>query len=187
MLRKAYSVRFPPALAFALDRLAVHVGSSRSDFVEELLGNPDANDREAIAKTSVPDPPTEKRNLRMSAETLARLTELAGDFEASDFLRRTIAYVVTKAPPQWLQEPTPPSRGHDALQADDHMERNRGQARQQLEHRRRALLRKLDRAYDDFACGRIAEDFWAVGPTSGRTSGAASRTSSDGWRRATAV
>jgi len=119
MLRKAYSVRFPPALAFALDRLAVHVGSSRSDFVEELLGNLDANDREAIAKTSVPDPPTEKRNLRMSAETLARLTELAGDFEASDFLRRTIAYVVTKAPPQWLQEPTPASRGHDALQADD--------------------------------------------------------------------
>lgn len=46
-------------------------------------------------------------------------------------------------------------------QADDQLECDRGQARQHLEQRRRALLGKLDRAYDDFASGRIAEDFWA--------------------------
>src|SRR5262245_11917151 len=98
MLRKAYSVRFPPAPAEALDSLAAHVGHTRSDFVEWVLANLDASDREAIAKTAVPGAPTEKRNLRLSAETLARLTELAGDGEASDFLRRTIAYVVAAAP-----------------------------------------------------------------------------------------
>ena len=118
MLRKAYSVRFPPALAAALDTLAARLGYSRSDFVERLLGDLDAADREAIAKTSVSDSPTEKRNLRLGAETLARLTELAGDLEASDFLRRTIAYAVAMAPPEWLQESVQPRGGSYARQAD---------------------------------------------------------------------
>ncbi len=118
MLRKAYSVRFPPALANALDTLAARLECSRSDFVERLLGDLDAGDREAIAKTPVPDAPTEKRNLRVSAETLARLTELAGDLEASDFLRRTIAYAVASAPPEWLHKAPPPRRGSVARQAD---------------------------------------------------------------------
>jgi len=117
MLRKAYSVRFPPALANALDTLAARLGYTRSDFVERLLGDLDAADRAAIAETSVSDASTAKRNLRLSAETLARLTELAGDGEASDFLRRTIAYVVAAAPPEWLQGSPPPRRRSDVPQA----------------------------------------------------------------------
>jgi predicted DNA-binding protein len=117
MLRKAYSVRFPPALAYALDTLAARLGHSRSDFVERILRDLDAEDRDAIARTAVADAPTEKRNLRLSGETLARLTELAGDGEASDFLRRTIAYIVASAPAELLQEPPSPAQGPGARQA----------------------------------------------------------------------
>src|SRR5262245_50054183 len=110
MLRKAYSVRFPPALAYALDTLAARLGHSRSDFVERILRDLDAEDREAIAKTALAAAPTEKRNLRLSGEALARLTELAGDGEASDFLRRMIAYVVASAPAELLQESASPAK-----------------------------------------------------------------------------
>ena len=49
-----------------------------------------------------------------------------------------------------------------ALQTSDReAERRRTDALHQLDQRRRAILAKLDRGYDDFAEGRITEEFWA--------------------------
>lgn len=111
MARVAFSVRFPAELAEALDRIAARGGYSRSDLVETLIGDVDAEDHEAIVKTPVLAAPTDKRNLRLSPDTLRRLNELAGDLPAADFLRRTIAYAVRMAPPEWRQEAAAPGTG----------------------------------------------------------------------------
>jgi site-specific DNA recombinase len=44
--------------------------------------------------------------------------------------------------------------------SDTDAERHRTDALRQLEQRRRGLLAKLDRGYDDFVEGRITEEFW---------------------------
>jgi hypothetical protein len=111
MLRKAYSVRFPIALANALDTLSARTGHSRSDLIENLLGDVDQDDREAIVKTPVPGASTEKRNLRLSPGALQQLEQLAGDLEPSDFLRRTVAYVVQMVPPEEHQQLGPSGDG----------------------------------------------------------------------------
>src|SRR5262245_61513534 len=103
MSRPLFSVRFPPALANALDRLAEFHGQSRSDLVETIIEGLDSEDCEMVLKTTVADAPTEKLNLRLGADTLTRLKRLAGDLEPADFLRRTIACVVAIAPPEWNQ------------------------------------------------------------------------------------
>jgi hypothetical protein len=46
-------------------------------------------------------------------------------------------------------------------QADEHAERDRREAKQRLEIRRRAILAKLDRGYDDYVTGKITEEFWS--------------------------
>ena len=112
MSRIPFSVRFPVELAEALDRIADHRGQSRSDLVETIIGGMDAEDRDAVMKTAVVVAPTEKRNLRLSPDTLTRLKQLASDLEPSDFLRRTIAYVVSSVPPEWLQGAGPSGNGH---------------------------------------------------------------------------
>jgi len=45
--------------------------------------------------------------------------------------------------------------------ADGEAERERLATRQRLEDRRRKVLAKLDRGYDDYVEGRVTEDFWA--------------------------
>jgi hypothetical protein len=45
--------------------------------------------------------------------------------------------------------------------ADGQMERERLAAQQRLEDRRRKVLAKIDRGYDDYVEGRVTEDFWA--------------------------
>jgi predicted DNA-binding protein len=112
MARVAFSIRFPTELAEALDRIAEHGGQSRSDLVETVIVGVDAEDREAIVKTPVVGAPTEKRNLRLSAEALQQLKQLSGDLAPSDFLRRTIAYVVRMVPPEWRQGAAPSGNGH---------------------------------------------------------------------------
>lgn len=111
MPRIAFSVRFPVELAEALDQIAERGRCSRSDLVETLIGDVDAEDREAIIKTPVVATSSEKRNLRLSPNALQRLRELAGDIAPSDFLRRTITYVVGMAPPEWRPEAAPPGTG----------------------------------------------------------------------------
>jgi len=113
MARPSFSVRFPAELGQALDRIAEHRGQSRSDLVETLIGSLDAEDRDAVIKTTVIGAPTEKRNLRLSPDTLTRLRQLAGDLEPSDFLRRSVACVVAMVPPEWLQEAVPSGNGHE--------------------------------------------------------------------------
>ena len=44
--------------------------------------------------------------------------------------------------------------------SDGHAEQARNEARQRLEDRRRKVLAKLDRGYDDYLEGRITDDFW---------------------------
>jgi hypothetical protein len=112
MARVAFSIRFPAELADALDRIAERRGQSRSDLVEIVIRSLDAEDREAIVKTAVVGAPTEKRNLRLSAEALQQLKRLAGDLELSDFLRRTLTCVVAMVPPEWLHGPTSSGNGH---------------------------------------------------------------------------
>jgi len=106
MARLAFSVRFPADLANSLDRIAEHCGQSRSDLVEALIKAVDegTDERERVLKTTVAGAPMEKRNLRLSADALARLKRLAGDLELADFLRRMIAYAITLAPPEWREE-----------------------------------------------------------------------------------
>jgi hypothetical protein len=113
MGRPLFSVRFPPGLAHALDRIAEFRGQSRSDVVEMIIKGLDSEDREMVFKTTVADAPTEKLNLRLRADTLTRLTQLAGELEPADFLRRTIAYVVAMAPPEWNQETGAQGNGHE--------------------------------------------------------------------------
>ena len=101
MARPSFSVRFPADLAAALDRIAEYHGQSRSDVVETLIKGLDSEDRDMVLKTTVAGAPTDKLNLRLSADTLTRLKQLSGDLEPADFLRRTLAYVVAMAPPDW--------------------------------------------------------------------------------------
>ena len=44
--------------------------------------------------------------------------------------------------------------------SDGQAEQARTEARQRLEDRRRKVLAKLDRGYDDYLDGRVTEDFW---------------------------
>jgi site-specific DNA recombinase len=47
-----------------------------------------------------------------------------------------------------------------ALRATDHdAEQRRCESLRQLDHRRRTVVSKLDRGYDDFVTGRISEEF----------------------------
>lgn len=103
MGRPLFSVRFPPDLAESLDRIAEHREQSRSDLVEMLIRGLDDEDRDMVLKTTVTGAPTEKLNLRLSAEALTRLKQLAGDLEPADFLRRLTACIVAMAPPEWRQ------------------------------------------------------------------------------------
>jgi hypothetical protein len=49
----------------------------------------------------------------------------------------------------------------ESLRASDmDGERLRSESTRQLEQRRRTVMSKLDRGYDDFAAGRISEDLW---------------------------
>lgn len=112
MARIAFSIRFPVELAEALDQIAQRRGYSRSDLVETVIGVVDAEDREAIVKTTVVGAPTEKRNLRLSAAALDHLRQLAGDLEPSDFLRRALAHVVGIFPPGERQEAAPSGNSH---------------------------------------------------------------------------
>ena len=58
----------------------------------------------------------------------------------------------------------PPDIADDIASAlrdsDSHAARERGEAQHRLEVRRRAVLGKLDRAYEDYVSGRISEEFW---------------------------
>jgi hypothetical protein len=92
-------------VAGSLDRIAEHAGRSRSDVVEAIIMGLDSEDQNMAATTTVIGAPTAKRNLRLSTEALTRLKELAGDLELADFLRRTLAYVVAMAPPEWHLRP----------------------------------------------------------------------------------
>jgi len=114
MPRVAFSIRFPAKLAEALDRIAQRRGLSRSDLVETMIRGMDAEDREAIVKTTVIGAPTDKRNLRLSADALQHLKQLAGDLEPSDFLRRTIASLATMVPAEWLHDAAPSGNGRAA-------------------------------------------------------------------------
>jgi len=50
----------------------------------------------------------------------------------------------------------------DAIRSSDiDAERNRSGVLHQLDRRRRNLVAKLDRGYDDFIAGRVSEGFWA--------------------------
>src|SRR5262245_17253093 len=100
MARVAFSVRFPSHLAESLDWLTTKNRTSRSDLVQAILGAIEESDRDQILKTAAEGAATERRNLRLSADSLARLRQLAGDLRPSDFLRRMIAYVVQMLPPQ---------------------------------------------------------------------------------------
>jgi hypothetical protein len=120
MARPSFSVRFPAELAKALDRIAEHRGQSRSDLVEMVIKELDAEDREMVLKTTVTSAPTEKRNLRLSPDALTRLKQLAGDLEPADFLRRTVACVVAMAPPEWYQTAAQPQNGHGATSSRTH-------------------------------------------------------------------
>ena len=44
--------------------------------------------------------------------------------------------------------------------SDAQVQQEHDRSRQQLEHRRRVIAAKIDRAYDDFVSERISEDFW---------------------------
>ncbi len=90
MARTAFSVRFPPTLADALDGWAAARQSSRSDLVERIITATTAEDRGEILQTPVSGAPTEKLNLRLSPAALAHLAQLAGDLPPADFLRRTV-------------------------------------------------------------------------------------------------
>jgi hypothetical protein len=105
MARLPFSVRFPAELAESLDRIAAYCQKSRSDLVEMIITAVDENAeyRDEVVKTVVDASPTERRNLRLSAEVLTRLKRLCGDLEPADFLRRMIAYVVAMASPEWRQ------------------------------------------------------------------------------------
>lgn len=112
MTRVAFSIRFPPELVEALDRIAERRGQSRSDLVEILIRDMDAEDRVAVVRTTVVGAPTERRNLRLSTESLQRLKELAGDLEPSDFLRRMVAYLAAMVPPELLEDSPARGNGH---------------------------------------------------------------------------
>lgn len=112
MARTAFSIRFPAELAAALDRIAGRLGLSRSDLVETLLRDLDAEDRETIVKTTVVGAPTEKKTLRLTPDALQQLRRLAGELKPSDFLRRTVAYVVQMVPGEERQEAAPSGNGH---------------------------------------------------------------------------
>src|SRR5437764_358356 len=120
MGRPSFSVRFPVELAHALDRIAEHHGQSRSDLVEMVIAGLGAEDREMVLKTTVTGAPTEKLNLRLTADALARLKQLAGDLEPADFLRRTIACAVAMAPPEWYQNTVPQGNGHGPASSRTH-------------------------------------------------------------------
>jgi hypothetical protein len=120
MSRTPFSVRFPIELAEALDRIADHRGQSPSDLVEIIIRGLDAEDRDVVMKTAVVGAPSEKRNLRLSPDTLSHLKQLAGDLEPSDFLRRTIACVVAMAPPEWYQEAAQRGNGHGPASSPPH-------------------------------------------------------------------
>jgi hypothetical protein len=107
MARVAFSIRFPPQLADALAWLSQKLECSPSDLVERILTGVDEPTRDEIIQAAVEGAPTQKRNLRLSTDTLARLKELAGDLEPSEFLRRTIAHVVATAPPEYRQGAAP--------------------------------------------------------------------------------
>jgi predicted DNA-binding protein len=113
MARPSFSVRFPADLAEALDRIAEYHGQSRSDVVETLIKGLDSDDRDMVLKTTVAGAPTKKLNLRLSADTLTRLKQLSADLEPADFLRRTLAYVVAMAPPDWHAASAPQGNGHE--------------------------------------------------------------------------
>ncbi len=117
MARPLFSVRLPRDLAEALDRIAEHAGQSRSDVVEMLIKGLDSEDRDMVLKATVAGAPTEKRNLRLSTDALTRLKQLAGDLELADFLRRTLAYVVAMAPPEWHAPPIAQGNGHGPASA----------------------------------------------------------------------
>jgi len=101
--RVALSVRFSRDLAAVLDHIAERGKASRSDVVETVIRAAEPEDRAAIIETTV-GPPTEKRNLRLSAEAQERLKQLAGDMAPSEFLRRMIAYAVNSDFPEWRLE-----------------------------------------------------------------------------------
>jgi hypothetical protein len=114
MPRAPFSVRLPADLAESLDRIAAYCQKSRSDLVEMLITAVDENAecRDEVVKTVVDASPTERRNLRLSAEVLARLKRLCGDLEPADFLRRMVAYVVAMAPAEWRQGSATDANGH---------------------------------------------------------------------------
>src|SRR5262245_57373829 len=114
MARAPFSVRFPVDLAESLDRIAAYCQRSRSDLVEMLIKavDEDAECRDKVMKTVIDASPTERRNLRLSADALTRLKRLCGDLEPADFLRRMIAYVVAMTPPEWRQGPATGANGH---------------------------------------------------------------------------
>jgi Ribbon-helix-helix protein, copG family len=117
MARPAFSIRFPEDLAEALDRIAEHREQSRSDLVETLIRALDDEDRDMVLKTTVTGAPTEKLNLRLSADALTRLKQLAGDLEPADFLRRLIACIVAMAPPEWRQRAAAQANRHGPASA----------------------------------------------------------------------
>jgi nitrate reductase NapE component len=94
MPRTAFSVRFPPLLASALDDFAAAQQLSRSDVVETTIMAATPEDLEEILQTQVGGAPTEKLNLRLSEAAVAHLGQLAGDLPAADFLRRTVTVVL---------------------------------------------------------------------------------------------
>jgi hypothetical protein len=105
MTRIPFSVRLPVGLAEALDHIAECRGESRSDLIDVVLCSLEREDRDTILKTEV-TAPTERRNLRLSAEALQQLKQLAGDLEPSDFLRRTLTCLVRMDPHQGAHRPT---------------------------------------------------------------------------------
>ena len=125
MARPLFSVRLPRELADFLDHVAEHSGKSRSDVVEMLINSLDPEDCELALKTTVPGSFTEKRNLRLSPESLSRLKQFAWDFEPVDFLRRLLAYLFTMAP-DW-QQPRPAQNDHEDAPA-------RSRRRRRVEH-----------------------------------------------------
>jgi hypothetical protein len=121
MARPLFSIRLPRDLAEALDHIAEHAGYSRSDVVEMLIKGLNSEDRDMVLKATVVGAPTEKRNLRLSTDALTRLKQLAGDLELADFLRRTLAYVVAMAPPEWHGPPAAQGNGHGPASARRHV------------------------------------------------------------------
>lgn len=95
------SVRLSPELAAAVDRAARRLEGTPSGLVEALLDRSEPR-REEILKAAPPGPFTEKRNLRLSPETLDRVRRLAGDTtEPSVFIRQVLAYFFSV--PDWAR------------------------------------------------------------------------------------